>query len=50
MVIDMFDSQNKQLIWRGISEGEVNNNPNKERKTIYDDIHKLFDKFPPKSK
>lgn len=50
MVIDLFDSQNKQLIWRGISEGEVNNNPDKERQTIYEDVHKLFYSFPPKSK
>lgn len=50
MVIDMFDTQKKQLIWRGISQGEVNNNPNKERQTIYEDIHKLFYSFPPKSK
>lgn len=50
MVIDMFDTQNKQLIWRGISQGEVNNNPSKERQTIYQDIYKLFYSFPPKSK
>lgn len=50
MVIDMFDARNKQLIWRGISQGEINNNPNKERQTIYQDIYKLFYSFPPKSK
>lgn len=50
MVIDMFATQDKQLIWRGISEGEVKNNPDKEQKTIYDDIGKLFYSFPPKEK
>lgn len=49
MVIDMFDSQSKKLIWRGISQGEVNNNPDKERQMIYHDINRLFYSFPPKS-
>lgn len=48
MVIDMFETGNKQLIWRGISEGEIHNNPDKERKTIYEDIGKLLYSFPPK--
>lgn len=50
MVIDLFESQNKQLIWRGISQPEVKNDPHKEQQAIYDDIHKLFYSFPPKSK
>jgi len=50
MVIDMFDTQTKKLIWRGISQGEINNNPDKERQTIYHDMYRLFYSFPPKSK
>ncbi len=50
MVIDMFNSENKQLIWRGISQGEVKSNPDKERKTMDGDIHKMLNSFPPKSK
>lgn len=49
LVIDMFDTHNKQLIWRGISQGEVNSNPDKQRRAIYEDIHKLLYSFPPKS-
>lgn len=49
MVIDMFDSQSKKLIWRGISEGEINKNPDKEREMIYNDINRLLYSFPPKS-
>lgn len=49
MVIDLFDTQNKQLIWRGISQSEVKNNPKKEQQEIYQDIRKLFYSFPPKS-
>ena len=48
MVVDMFDAQTKQLLWRGISQGELKNDPEKNRKMIYDDIGKMFSKFPPK--
>ncbi len=48
MVVDMFDTQSKQLLWRGISQGEISNNPDKNRKMIYEDIGKMFSKFPPK--
>jgi len=48
MVVDMFDAQTKQLLWRGISQGELKNDPDKNRKMIYDDIGKMFSKFPPK--
>lgn len=50
MVIDMFDSQNKKLIWRGISQGELHNNPTKNRQMIDHDIYRLLYSFPPKSK
>ncbi len=50
MVIDMFNAQNKKLLWRGISRGEVHNNPNKNRKMISQDVGKLLYSFPPKSK
>lgn len=50
LIINLFDTQNKQLIWRGISQSEIKSNPQKEQQAIYQGIRKLFYTFPPKSK
>jgi hypothetical protein len=50
LVVDLFDSQSKQLIWRGISSAELSNNPDKNRKKLDSDVQKMFKKFPPNSK
>jgi hypothetical protein len=47
MVIDMFDTESKQLIWRGISQREIHNNPDRNRDRIYDNIDRLLYSFPP---
>lgn len=48
LVIDIFNTQNKHLVWRGISEKQLSNKPEKNRKFLYKDIHDMFQKFPPK--
>jgi Domain of unknown function (DUF4136) len=48
LVIDVFDTQNKDLVWRGISTAELSNDPEKNRKKLYQDVDKMFKKFPPK--
>jgi hypothetical protein len=50
LVVDLFDSQSKELIWRGISSAELSNNPDKNRKKLDNDVQKMFKKFPPNSK
>lgn len=48
LVIDIFDGQSKNLIWRGIAEGDVSKNADKNTHNIDKDIDKMFDHFPPK--
>ncbi|MFP5229984.1 MAG: DUF4136 domain-containing protein [Acidobacteriota bacterium] len=48
LTIDLFDTQSKKLLWRGISSANLSNDPGKNRKTLYKDIHDMFDHFPPK--
>ncbi len=50
VVIDMFDSSSKNLLWRGVSRGELSSNSDTNRKHLHQDIEKMFRDFPPKSK
>lgn len=49
LVVDMFDTQTKELVWRGISSAELSNDPDKNSKKLYADVNKMFKKFPPKT-
>jgi len=48
LVIDIFDGQSKSLIFRGIAEGDVSKDPDKNTSHLNKDIDKMFDHFPPK--
>ncbi|MGC9198604.1 MAG: DUF4136 domain-containing protein [Acidobacteriaceae bacterium] len=50
LVIDMFNTQSKALLWRGVSRGELSNKPAANRKNLYEDIDKMFKHFPPQPK
>ncbi len=50
LMLDMYDSNTHQLVWRGRSTDSINNNSNKETKTLDKDIDKMLNGFPPKSK
>ncbi len=45
MVVDLFDKQAKELIWRGIGIGPVNN-PEERFETAYKMVDKIFKEFP----
>ncbi len=49
LVVDIFDNSNHMLLFRGISENNINKNSEKTTKSLYKNIDKMFDKFPPKS-
>lgn len=50
LVIDIFDTRSKHLLWRGVSRGELTGKPGTNRKRLYSDVDKMFQHFPPKSK
>ncbi len=50
LVIDVFDTQSKHLLWRGVSRGELSGKPADNRKHLFEDIDKMFKNFPPKQK
>lgn len=47
LVIDMFDSRSKQLIWRGSASDTLPDKPDKATKDLDKSVEKMFDHFPP---
>jgi Domain of unknown function (DUF4136) len=47
LVIDLFDTKTKQLIWRGSASDTLSNNSNKNIKDLDKGVEKMFKKFPP---
>ena len=49
LVVDMYN-QNKELIWRGTSEGTLAEKPEKNQQKLDKAVAKMFDHFPPKGR
>ena len=49
LVVDMFDSKSKSLVFRGIAEDELSDKPEKNQKKLEKASDKLFKNFPPGS-
>ena len=48
VVVDMFDPNTKNLIWRGVATGTLSKNPDKNTNNLDAQMHKMFEHFPPK--
>ena len=46
VVVDLFDSKTKQLIWRGASSNTLSNNSDKNIKNLDKGVEKMFKHFP----
>ena len=49
LVVDLFDTKNKTLLWRGSSSDTLSNNSNKNIKNLDKGVEKMFKNFPPGS-
>ena len=47
LVVDIFDSGTKKLIWRGVDTKTLSDNPDKNVDKLADSVNDLFKKFPP---
>jgi hypothetical protein len=47
VVVDLFDTKTKQLIWRGSSSDTLSNNSDKNIKNLDKGVDKMFKHFPP---
>lgn len=48
LVLDMFDTNTKNLVWRGVSQSNLHNKAEKNTKSLDKDIDKMLKDFPPK--
>ena len=49
LVVDLFDTKTKKLLWRGTSSDTLSNNSDKNIKNLDKGVEKLFKHFPPAS-
>src|ERR1700758_4902860 len=47
VVVDLFDTKTKQLIWRGAASDTLSNNSDKNIKNLDNGVGKMFKNFPP---
>jgi hypothetical protein len=50
LVLDIFDSQTKKLIWRGVGSDVLSDKPEKNEKKLEKAVAEMFKHFPPPSK
>jgi len=50
LVVDLFDTKNKQLVWRGMARDTLSDKPEKNEKKLEKAVDKMFKDFPPKEK
>ena len=48
LIVDIWDAEKKQLVWRGIGSDTVSSNPESNAKKIDKVVADLFKKYPPK--
>ena len=46
MVVSLYDTKQKELVWRGIAENTLNNNGNKNQEMVQKAINKMFKQWP----
>jgi Domain of unknown function (DUF4136) len=49
LIVDLFDTKTKALLWRGSASDTLSNNSNKNIKNLDKGVEKMFKKFPPGS-
>ena len=50
LMVDIFDTPTKKLIWRGIATDTLTGKPEKDEKKLQKDVAEMFKKFPPPGK
>ena len=50
LVVDLFDTGTKKLVWRGVASDTLSSKPEKNDKKLDEATEKMFKDFPPKSR
>jgi NADPH:quinone reductase-like Zn-dependent oxidoreductase len=46
MIVSLYDTKQKELVWRGISENSLSNSGNKNQKNVEKAVEKMFKQWP----
>jgi len=46
LIVDLFDSNSKRLVWRGTASAALSQDPSKNEKKLDHDVSKMFEKYP----
>ena len=46
LIVDLYDANNKSLVWRGIGQDTLNNNGNKNQQLVQKAVAKMFKQWP----
>lgn len=46
LIVDLYDAKGQSLLWRGIAEGTLDNNGNKNQQLVQKAIQKMFKQWP----
>ena len=47
IVVDMWDAEAKELVWRGVASDTISDNPQKNIQKINKAMAKMFERYPP---
>ena len=50
LVVDLFDTNTKKLIWHGSASDTLSDKSDKNIKRLNSDVQRMFDHFPPEVK
>ena len=50
LIVDMYDAQNKHLLWRGVAQDTLSDKPEKNENKLEKATDKMFKHFPPDEK
>jgi hypothetical protein len=45
MVVSLYDTKGKELMWRGIAQNTLSNNGNKNQKNVEKAVEKMFEQW-----
>lgn len=46
LIVDLYEAKSQSLVWRGIAQGTLNNNGNKNQQLVQKAIQKMFKQWP----
>jgi hypothetical protein len=49
LIVDMYDTSSKRLVWRGMARDTLSDKPEKNSEKLQKAVDKMFAKFPPRS-